>query len=80
MEQVQLAAHLGSQPGIEVTKRLIQEKNAGLAHQGTAQGCPLLLASRELMRIAFQHVPKLQQTGSPLNPFRQLLVGLSSFV
>jgi hypothetical protein len=51
VQLLDLHAHLNTQLGIEVGQRLIEQKQQGVAHQGSAHGDALALAAGELARL-----------------------------
>ena len=51
VELCELDPHLHPELGVEVRERLVEEENAGLADDGTADGDALALAARELRRL-----------------------------
>ena len=73
MEQVQLAPHFQTKARIEITERLVEQKNGRLAHQRPAERRPLLLPTRQLLRPPVEQIRQLQQPRRPfdaLAPFR----------
>ena len=52
LEPADLRAHLDADLGVEVRERLVEQQDVRIQHQRARQGHPLLLAARELARIA----------------------------
>ena len=63
----------GAQRRIERRKRLVEQHDLGLDRQGTSQRDPLLLAARQLVRVALsvaRETHELEQLVNPLAPLR----------
>ena len=73
VQALDLRAHLDPELGIEVGERLVEEEQAGLARDCPADGDALTLAARQLLRPPFEILPYLQDVGSALNHFGDLL-------
>ncbi len=58
-----LHPHLDAELGVEVRERLVEKKDAGLAHDGAPDRHPLALAARELPRPPRQQRLDLQHPG-----------------
>ena len=56
VEALDLGAHLHAQLGVEVGERLVHQEDRGVAHQRAAESHTLLLAARELARLALEQV------------------------
>ena len=52
LQLADLLAHLAAQPGVEVAERLVEQQHRRLQHQGAGDGDALLLAARQLRRLA----------------------------
>jgi hypothetical protein len=62
-----LDAHLHAQLRVEVGKRFVEEENAGLTHDGAADGDALALAAGELLGLALQQVLDAEDFGGALH-------------
>ena len=51
---------------IQIGQRLVEEEDAGLAHDGPADGDPLALAAGELAGLAVQQRRQMQDLGAVL--------------
>src|SRR2546428_196757 len=56
LQLAQFHARFGAQLGIEIRQRLVQEKKAGLAHDGAGERAALLLAAGELPGTPFEQM------------------------
>ena len=52
LQPADLRAHLHPDLGVEIGQRLVEQQDVGVQHQRAGQRHPLLLAARELARIA----------------------------
>ncbi len=53
LDAADLLAHLDAQLGVQVRQRFVHQQHLRLHHQHPRQGDPLLLAARQLVRVAF---------------------------
>ena len=68
-------AHLHPQLGVQVGKRLVHQKHAGLNDEGAGQGYTLLLAAGELVGLPVRQVGDLHQLQSLGHPGADLILG-----
>ena len=79
MQALDLDAHLGAQLGVEVRQRLVEQKHLRIAHDAAAERDALLLAARQLLRLALQQVVQAEHARGAVDRgldlgFRGLLV------
>jgi hypothetical protein len=70
LQLAQLGAHLLAQLRVQVGQRLVHQADLGLRHQRAAQRHPLLLAARELRRLAIEQGGQAEQFGRLGQPLR----------
>ena len=75
VEPLQLGAHIHTQLGVQVGKRLIQQQQTGLRHDGAGNGHTLLLAAGQLRGIAFGVLADLHALQSTLHHLLDLIGG-----
>src|SRR5690606_40196536 len=75
MQRLDLAAHDHAQLGIQVGKRLVEQKHLRVAHDGAAHGYALALAAGQLARITLEQVGEVEDLGGPANTFCYLGLG-----
>ena len=75
VEALDLGAHLHAQLGVEVGERLVHEEDRRIAHQRAAERDALLLAARELARLALEQVGDVEHARGLLDLLVDLLVG-----
>ncbi len=63
LQALDLAARLHAQLRVEVGQRLVHEEDARIAYERPAQRHPLLLAARELARLALEQLAELERAG-----------------
>jgi hypothetical protein len=57
LDALELDAHVLAQLGVEVRERLVEQQHVGLADERAPERDPLLLAARELARLAPRELP-----------------------
>ena len=72
VQLLQFNAHLHTQLGVEIGKRLIEQEHLGIAHNGAAERDALALAARELARLALQQALDAEDRGRVLYAFFDL--------
>ena len=65
VEALDLGAHLHAQLGVEIGERLVHQEDARVAHQRPAERDALLLAARQLARLALEQVRDVEHLGAP---------------
>ena len=60
MQALDLDAHLGAQLGVKIRQRLVEQEHLRITHDAPAERHALLLTTRELLRLALQHVMQAQ--------------------
>ena len=70
-----LGAHLDAELGVEVGQRLVHQERGRLAHDGTAHGDALALATRELPWLAGQVLLELEDLRRLHDPTPDLVLG-----
>ena len=73
MELRDLGAHVHAQLGVEVAERLVHQEDTRPPHHGAGERHPLLLAARELRRLARQQALDLQHRRDRLHLGRDRL-------
>jgi hypothetical protein len=63
MQPLDLDPHVDAELGVQVRERLIEQKDARLAHQSAAHGDALTLAAGELTGAPFEQMLDLQRLG-----------------
>src|SRR5712671_4278948 len=56
MQALDLNAHLRAQLGVKVRQRLVEQEHLRIAHDASTERHALLLTTRQLLRLALQHV------------------------
>ena len=72
LERRDLGAGLHAQLGVEVRQRLVHEEDLGGAHDGTAHGDALALATGEGLRLALEVVGQVEDAGRLLHALADL--------
>ena len=70
----QLHPHVGPQLCIQIGQRFVHQKGPGLAHDGAADGHPLLLPAGQLARAPVQQMLDVQHFGGFVHPPGNLLL------
>src|SRR3954453_6510720 len=68
LQLLDLAARLHAQLGVEVRERLVHQEHLRVAHERAAERHPLLLAARELARLAVQQRLELDRRRRAAHP------------
>ena len=64
MQTGDLASHRGTQLGVQVAQRLVQQEDGRVADHGTAQGHALALAAGKRLGLALEQVLQIEDLGS----------------
>ena len=75
VEVLDLGAHPAAQGGVEVAERLVEQEDRGLLDERPAERHALLLAARELARLAAQEMPDVEHVGDRGDPRLDLVLG-----
>ncbi|MPM96706.1 hypothetical protein SDC9_143871 [bioreactor metagenome] len=75
LDAADLFTHLKAQARVQVGKRFVQQQEAGVLHQGSGNRDALLLASRQLLGLAAQHVLHVDKPGHFHSPCLPLCFG-----
>ena len=67
MQALDLDAHLRAQLGIEVRQRLVEQEYLRIAHDAAAERDTLLLATRQLFRLALQQLVQAKHVGGTVD-------------
>ena len=78
VQPLDLAAHLVAQLGVQVRQRLVEQVQAGVAHDGAADRHALQLAARQLARVALEQVVDGEHLRRPVDLGGDLLLRRSS--
>ena len=76
----QLNAHLVAQVGVKIGQRFVEEKHAGLAHDGPAHGDALALTAGKLAGHAFEQAVQSEQFGRFLRTPLPLVGGNAAYL
>ena len=68
MQPLDLGAHAVAELGVEVGERLVEQEQAGVAHDGAADGDPLALAAGQLARQALEQMADAEHGGGAVDP------------
>ena len=74
VQTLDLAAHLVAQLGVEVGERLVEQEQAGVAHDRAADRDALALAARELARQALEQARDVEHLCGALHPAVDLVL------
>ena len=75
LDSAEFLSGLQPQPGVQIGKGFVQQKNAGHLDQGSGDGHPLLLTAGELAGLAIHQVLDLNQFSGVIGALNPLLLG-----